>query len=96
MFDNSNMSNTNAVSAKASTPREFGQQFRAEREARGMTQQDLATAINRRRQAIGDIEDGKNVGLITVFMALAAMGKCVEIKSSRLELENIESFLRQD
>ncbi len=90
------MSNTKAVSAKASTPREFGVQFRAEREARGMTQQDLAAAINRRRQAIGDIEDGKNVGLMTVFMALAAMGKCVEIKSSRLELENIESFLREE
>ncbi len=96
MFYNSNMSIPATLPTKASTPRELGELLRKEREARGMSQQALASAIGRRRQAIGDIEDGKNVGIMTIFMALTALGKSLEIKSNRLELEDIKSFLSDD
>ncbi len=96
MLYNSNMSIPATLPTKASTPRELGELLRKEREARGMSQQALASAIGRRRQAIGDIEDGKNVGIMTIFMALTALGKSLEIKSNRLELEDIKSFLSDD
>jgi transcriptional regulator with XRE-family HTH domain len=96
MFYNTSMLTPAMRPTKASTPRELGELLRKEREARGMSQQALANAIGRRRQAIGDIEDGKNVGIMTIFMALAALGKSLEIKSNRLELEDIKSFLSDD
>lgn len=85
-----------SILTKASTPKEFGELFRAEREALGMTQQDVARAVGCRRQTIGDLEDGKNVGLMTVFMALSAIRKSISIKSSSLELEDIATFLEEE
>ena len=85
-----------SILTKASTPKEFGDMFRAEREALGMTQQDVARAVGCRRQTIGDLEDGKNVGLRTVFMGLSAIRKSIAIKSSSLELEDAASFLEED
>ena len=85
-----------SILTKASTPKEFGELFRAEREALGMTQQDVARVVGWRRQTIGDLEDGKNVGLMTVFMALSAIRKSISIKSSSLELEDIATFLEEE
>jgi DNA-binding XRE family transcriptional regulator len=96
MFDNANMPNVPHAPSKASTPKEFGEMFRAEREALGMTQQAVARAVQCRRQTIGDLEDGKNVGLMTVFLALSAISKSLVIKSNRLELEDIAGFLKED
>ena len=96
MFDNANMASQNSILNKASTPKEFGDMFRAEREALGMTQQDVARAVGCRRQTIGDLEDGKNVGLMTVFMALSAIRKSLAIKSSNLELEDVASFFDEE
>lgn len=102
MFDNSNMnvdfeSNLDAAKQnqwlRASTPLEFGERFRAERKALGKTLEDLATAVGCRRQTIADIEAGKNVGLMTVFMALGALGKCIEIKSTRYEFGDMLNWM---
>lgn len=87
------MTDGKALSTNARTPREFGEMFRAEREAVGMTQQQVASSVKCRRQTIGDLEDGKNVGLMTVFMALSAIGKTLAIKSNTLELEDIRAHL---
>jgi DNA-binding XRE family transcriptional regulator len=95
MFDNTNMNDAESMPLKASTPKEFGEMFRAEREALGMTQQAVARAAQCRRQTIGDLEDGKNVGLMTVFMALSAISKSLVIKSNRLELEDVAKFLEE-
>jgi DNA-binding XRE family transcriptional regulator len=96
MFDNTNIMNEKTILSKASTPKEFGEMFRAERQALGMTQQDVARAVGCRRQTIGDLEDGKSVGLMTVFMALSAIRKSISIKSSSLELEDAASFLDEE
>jgi DNA-binding XRE family transcriptional regulator len=96
MFDNAYIVNNESTLTKASTPKEFGELFRAEREALGMTQLDVARAVGCRRQTIGDLEDGKNVGLMTVFMALSAIRKTLSIKSSNLELEDAASFLEEE
>lgn len=87
------MSNQKIIHTNARTPREFGEMFRAEREALGMTQQQVADSVKCRRQTIGDLEDGKNVGLMTVFMALSTIGKTLAIKSNTVELEDIRGHL---
>lgn len=81
------------VFPRASSPREFGTLYRTERKAQGKTLQDIAKVAACRRQTIADIEEGKNVGLLTVFMALAALGKCVEIKSTRYEFGDIPDLM---
>ena len=55
MFDNTNMFSQEFQPSKASTPAEFGQLFRAEREARGLTQADVAASAGVRRQTIGEM-----------------------------------------
>ena len=100
-FDNKNMSTQlhyPAISAqrRASSPLEFGAIYRAERKALGKTLADIAKAVGCRRQTIADIEAGKNVGMLTVFMALAALGKCVEMKSTRYEFGSIPDLMEND
>ena len=101
MFDNTNMYSATPFEVppsllRASTPLEFGERFRAERKALGKTLEDVAVAVGCRRQTIADIEVGKNVGLMTVFMALGAIGKCVEIKSTRFELDTMPNLMGDD
>jgi DNA-binding XRE family transcriptional regulator len=93
MSDNAYIMSLESIPSKASTPKEFGEIFRAEREALGMTQQDVASAVKCRRQTIGDMEDGKNVRFLTILLALSAISKCLAIKSNRLEIEDINAFL---
>lgn len=101
MFDNTNMPTGSSPTEsqrllRASTPLELGELFRAERKALGKTLEDVAQQTGCRRQTIADIEAGKNVGLLTVFMALGALGKCVEIKSTRYEFGSMPDFMRDD
>jgi hypothetical protein len=49
MFGNSNMNDAESTPLKASTPKEFGEIFRAECEALGMTQQAVAREAQCRR-----------------------------------------------
>ncbi len=101
MFDNKNMIkplsiNESAPLPRASTPYEFGALYRLERKALGKTLDDVALAVGCRRQTIAQMEAGKNVGMMTVFMALAALGKCVEIKSTRYEFGSIPDLMGED
>lgn len=72
--------------------RDLGQAFRAERQALGLTQQALASATGYRRQTIVDLEAGKNVSLQTLFAALAALGKGLNIVDTRLSLDQLSSL----
>lgn len=93
MYDNSDMDTQKVMPLNARTAKEFGGMFRAEREAIGKTQQQVASLVGCRRQTIGDLEDGKNVGLVTVFIALSVIGKTLAIKSNLIELEDIRAHL---
>jgi transcriptional regulator with XRE-family HTH domain len=101
MFDNKNMPNhlnssNSQTHSRANSPREFGVIYRAERKAQGKTLQEIAELVGCRRQTIADIEAGKSVGMLTVFMALAALGKCVEVKSTRYEFGSIPDLMEND
>jgi len=77
----------------AQNPVSFGKMFRVERKALGKTMIELAGDVGVRRQTIADIESGRNVGMHTVFAALAAMGKTVLIESARPDMERIRRML---
>jgi transcriptional regulator with XRE-family HTH domain len=79
-----------------STPAEFGQAFRQEREALGLTQSDVANAARCRRQTIGDLEEGKNVGMLTMFRALGAIGKRLAIHADRPDAADIARMLEDE
>jgi DNA-binding XRE family transcriptional regulator len=101
MFDNANMNESQTshqplALLRASTPQELGALYRLERKALGKTIADIAAIVGCRRQTIADIEAGKNVGMLTVFMALGALGKCVEIKSTRYEFGSIPNLMEVD
>ena len=53
----------------------------------------MATRVGCRRQTIADLEAGKNVGLYTVFAALAALDKGLTIVDSRIELDRLKDLL---
>lgn len=75
---------------------EFGTAFRAERIVLGKTMQWVAEKVGCRRQTISDLEAGKNVGIYTVFAALAALDKGLSIVDSRIELERLKELLDED
>ncbi len=70
--------------------RDFGRAFKAERRALGKTQQDIANSTNYRRQTIVDLEAGRNVSMHTLFAALAALGKGLEIVDTRMDLDRLQ------
>ncbi|MDO8274398.1 MAG: helix-turn-helix transcriptional regulator [Serpentinimonas sp.] len=75
---------------------EFGELFRRERKALGMTQSDVAKKANCRRQTIADIEAGKSVTTLTFFNAILSIQKQVQLCSLGLDLENVRAFLGPD
>lgn len=87
---------TSKSALSSGSPREFGLLFRGEREALGLTHQAIADLVGCRRQTIGDLEAGKNVGLFTVFKALSVIGKRIELRSSGLELDRIADLLGEE
>lgn len=74
-------------------PRMLGQAFRAERRARGLTQQRVAETAGCRRQTIVDLEAGRNVALYSMFAVLAALGKGIAITDSRPDVDHIHLLL---
>lgn len=78
------------------TPAEFGQAFRREREALGLTQSDVAKIVGCRRQTIGDLEEGKNVGMLTLFRALGVIDKRLAIHADRPDAAAIARMLEDD
>jgi transcriptional regulator with XRE-family HTH domain len=75
---------------------ELGAALRAERLALGKTLQWVAERVGCRRQTISELEAGKNVGVYTLFAALAALDKGVSIVDSRIEIERLKELLDED
>lgn len=75
---------------------DFGEMFRRERKALGMSQSDVAKKASCRRQTIADIEAGKSVTTLTFFNAIQAIQKQIQLCSLRVDLENIRDFLGPD
>ena len=75
---------------------ELGSAFRANRRALRRTLQWVADHVGCRRQTIADLEAGKNVGLYTLFAALAALDKGLSIVDTRADLEQIGAWLDKD
>ena len=71
----------------------FGALYRKERQNLGKTQEDIARELRCRRQTIADLERGANVGVHTLFAALAALGKAVELVDGRYELDRLPNFM---
>jgi len=71
---------------------ELGALIRAERKARGRSQEWVAERVGCRRQTIADLEAGRNVALNILMGALTALGKGVAIVDARVELERLEEI----
>jgi HTH-type transcriptional regulator/antitoxin HipB len=80
----------------AYSARELGALIRAERRARGRSQQWVAERVGCRRQTIADLEAGRNVALKILMGTLAALGKAVSVVDARVELENLEEIFGDD
>lgn len=78
------------------TAADFGAAYRSERVALRRTLLWVAERVGCRRQTIADLEAGKNVGMYTVFAALAALDKGLAIVDSRVELERLKELLDED
>ena len=72
---------------------ELGAAYRANRRKLGRTMQWVAERVGCRRQTIADLEAGRNVGLYTLFAALAALDKGLEIIDSRIDMDRIKALL---
>lgn len=80
-----------AYSAKA-----LGALVRAERRARGRSQEWVAERVGCRRQTIADLEAGRNVALNILMGTLTALGKGLSIVDARVELEHLEDIFGDD
>ena len=74
-------------------PRELGQMLRSERRALGLTQQAVADATGYRRQTILDLEAGRNVSVQTLFAALGALGKGMQLVDARPDIDQLSALL---
>jgi DNA-binding XRE family transcriptional regulator len=67
--------------------------FRLERKTVGLTQQQMADSVKCKRQTISDLEGGRNVGLLTTFIALSTIGKTLAIQDNTFDLDELRLFL---
>lgn len=95
MFYIKNMTDVRIL-LKAHDSASFGALFRKEREKLGKTQEDIARELKCRRQTVADLERGANVGIRTMFAALSALGKAVELVDGRYELDRLPNFMEDD
>lgn len=80
----------------AYTASELGALIRAERKARGHSQEWVAERVGCRRQTLADLEAGRNVALNILMGALAALGKGLAVVDARVELERLEEIFGDD
>lgn len=80
----------------AYSSKELGARIRAERKARGRSQEWVAERVGCRRQTIADLEAGRNVALNILMGALAALGKGLSIIDARIELEQLQEIFSDD
>lgn len=89
----STLDSSSAGLQTAASLAEFGEAFRRERKALGLTQSDVAQRAGCRRQTIADIEAGKSVTTLSFFNAVLAIQKQVQLCSLGLDLENVRALL---
>lgn len=75
---------------------DLGASLRHERQARGLTQRELADKAQCRRETLSRLESGENVSLYVLMSVLSALHKGVEICDIRLELERLEELFGGD
>jgi len=75
---------------------ELGKAFRDNRKALRKTQEQLAKRVGCRRQTIADIEAGRNVEIYTLFAALSALGKGIDIVDTRIDLDRISEMFNDN
>ena len=80
----------------AHTPKDLGALIRAERKARGRTQEWIAERVGCRRQTIADLEAGRNVALNVLVGALAALGKGLAVVDARIDFEHLAEIFSDD
>jgi HTH-type transcriptional regulator / antitoxin HipB len=80
----------------AYTPKDLGALIRAERKARGRSQEWIAERVGCRRQTIADLEAGRNVALNVLVGALAALGKGLAVVDARVDLEHLAEIFSDD
>ena len=80
----------------AYTPKDLGALIRAERKARGRSQEWIAERVGCRRQTIADLEAGRNVALNVLVGALAALGKGLAVVDARIDLEHLAEIFSDD
>jgi HTH-type transcriptional regulator / antitoxin HipB len=80
----------------ALTAQDLGSWLRAERAARGRSQEWVAERVGVRRQTLADLEAGRNVELKVLFGALAALGKALAIVDARVDLERLDEVFREE
>lgn len=88
--------NSHVSTVKAYDSSAFGALYRKERQRLGKTQEDVARELKCRRQTIADLERGANVGVHTMFAALAALGKAIELVDARYELDRLPNFMEDN
>lgn len=88
--------NSHVSTIKAYDSSAFGALYRKERQRLGKTQEDVARELKCRRQTIADLERGANVGVHTMFAALAALGKAIELVDARYELDRLPNFMEEN
>jgi transcriptional regulator with XRE-family HTH domain len=80
----------------AYTPKDLGALVRAERKARGRSQEWIAERVGCRRQTIADLEAGRNVALNVLVGALAALGKGLAVVDARADFEHLAEIFSDD
>lgn len=80
----------------AYSARDLGSLIRAERKARGRSQEWVAERVGCRRQTIADLEAGRNVALNILMGALVALGKGLAIIDARVELDQLNDIFSDD
>jgi transcriptional regulator with XRE-family HTH domain len=77
----------------ALTPIDLGAWFRRERRLFKLTQTQVAEQVGCRRQTIAELERGENVGLYTLFKALAVVNRGLAIRPLAIESHELHLLL---
>ncbi len=77
----------------AITPADLGAWFRRERRFFKLTQADIAAQVGCRRQTIAELERGENIGIYTLFKALAVLNRALAIRPLAVESHELHLFL---
>ena len=72
-----------------------GLAIKAERKSLGLSQIDLSRKAMVSRQTIINVENGADVNLSTLIKLLLVMGKRIEIKDSRPDIDDVQRLFNE-